>query len=382
MSGKIALRAALSLILAATLGGHELPREVVRHPRPGDTLEARMEWARQDARARGYKTGFWAAYSIERMSEEDCHVGSFHFGSREAGLTLGEILAGRHLDGLPAVPPSVGTTAREVLEGLERKTGPAKMIRKDVALLFRFKDAGRPGPEAVGVSDLDCAFDLEGLPLVWLGGATDDKSLALVRNFFEAGGSEELKKDLIVAAGIHDAPALAIPFLEAVLKSRENVEVRKDAAFWIGQQGGPAALKILRATAIADPSVEVRKGAVFGLSQVELEAAVDELIDLARTAANADVRHEAVFWLGQRASKKAEAALVGFVDKGTDPEVQEQAVFALSELPDNQGVEPLIRIARTHPNPHVRTKAIFWLGECEDPRALKVLIEIVKGIGS
>ncbi|HEX2694958.1 MAG TPA: hypothetical protein VHP61_04345, partial [Acidobacteriota bacterium] len=260
MRGKMALRAALPLILAATLGGHELPREVVRHPRPGDILEVRLEWARREARARGYKTGFWAAYSIERLTEEDSHIGSFHFGSREDEPTLGEVVAGRHLGGLPAAPRSVRTTAREVLEGLERKTGPAKKVRKDIALLLRFKDAGRPGPEDVGTSDLDCAFDLEGLPLVWLGGAADDESLALVRKLYDAGGDEELRKDLIVAAGIHDAPALVIPFLEAVLKSRENDEIRKDAAFWIGQQGGLSALKILRGTARTDPSVEVRKG--------------------------------------------------------------------------------------------------------------------------
>jgi HEAT repeats/PBS lyase HEAT-like repeat len=369
MRGKMALRAALPLILAATLGGHELPREVVRHPRPGDTLEVRIEWARREARARGYKTGFWAAYSIERLTEQDSHIGSFHFGSREDELTLGEVVAGRRLGGPPAAPRSVRTTAREVLEGLERKTGPAKKVRKDIALLLRFKDAGRPGPEDVGISDL-----------VWLGGASDDESLALVHKLYDSRGDRELRKDLVVAAGVHDAPGLVIPFLDEVLKSRENDEIRKDAAFWIGQQGSLSALKILRGTARTDPSVEVRKGAVFGLSQVELEAAVDELIELARTAGNADVRHEAVFWLGQRASKTAEAALVGFVDKDADPEVQEQAVFALSQLPDNQGVEPLIKIARTHPDPHVRTKAIFWLGECKDPRALEALIEIVKGV--
>ncbi len=382
MGAKKALRAVLPLILAATLGGHELPREVVRHPRPGDALSARMEWARREARDRGYKTGFWAAYGISRMMEEHSHIGSFHPGSGENDLTLGEVISGKRLDRSAAASRDIRATAREVLEGLERKAGPAKTIRKDVALLFRFNGAGRPGPEAVEISDLDCDFDLKGLPLVWLGGAPDNESLALIRGLYDAGGGEELRKDLIVAAGIHGAPALVIPFLEAVLKSRENDEVRKDAAFWIGQQGGPAALKILRAAALADPSAEVREGAVFGLSQIELEAAVDELIELARTAGNAEVRHEAVFWLGQRASRKAEAALVGFVDKNPDPEVQEQAVFALSELPDDQGVEPLIRIARTHPNPHIRAKAIFWLGECRDPRALDAIVAIVKGVRS
>ncbi len=382
MRGKRTFGAALPLILAAILGGHELPREVVRNPRPGDALAARMEWARGEARARGYNTGFWAAYSISRMMEADSHIGSFHFGSRETELTLGEIVAGKKLDGPVAAARSVQVTAREVLEDMEGRKAPAKKVRRDVALLFRFKDAGRAMPDHVGISDMDLSFDLEGRPLVWLGDAPDDESLALVRRFYDAGGDAELKKDIVVAAGIHDTPALAIPFLESVLKSRDTDEVRKDAAFWISQQGGPAALKILSVAARTDPSAGVRKGAVFGLSQVELEAAVDELIGLARTAGQAGVRHEAVFWLGQRASKKAEAALVGFVDKNADPEVQEQAVFALSELPDNQGVEPLIRIARTHPNPHIRAKAVFWLGECRDPRALEAIISIAKGTKS
>ncbi len=278
------LRAGLPLILAVALGGHELPREVVRHAGPGESLSARVDWAQREARARGYKTGFWAAYSIERMTGENSHIGSFDFGSRSSELTLGEIIAGKRLDKPASAPRSVQTTAREVLEDLERTPKPAKKVRRDVALLFRFGDTGGARPEHVALSDMDLAFDLKGRPLVWLGGATDEESLGFVRKLFAAAGDEEIKEDLIAAAGIHDTPALAIPFLETVLKSRESDEVRKDAAFWIGQQGGPSALKILGGTARTDPSIEVRKGAVFGLSQVELEAAVDSLIELARTA--------------------------------------------------------------------------------------------------
>ena len=376
------VRSAFPLLLAALLGAHELPREVVRHPNPGEALGARVEWAQREARARGYKAGFWIAYGIERMAEEHSHIGSFDFGSKSSGLTLGEIIAGKREEGSAPAARSVQTTAREVLEDMERTHKPVKKVRKDLALLFQYKAAGG-APGHVDLSDMDLAVDLHGLPLLWLGGAPDRESLDFIRGLFGTATGTDAKEDLITAAGVHDSPDLVIPFLEAVLKGREDDDIRKDAAFWIGQQGGPAALKILARTARTEPSVEVRKGAVFGLSQIETEEAVDELIGLAKTAAEGDVRREAVFWLGQQASKKAEAALVGFVDKSADPEVQEQAVFALSQLPDNQGVEPLIRIAKTHPNPHVRKKAIFWLGECEDdPRALETLISIVKGTRS
>jgi hypothetical protein len=372
------LRAVLPLVLAAVLGGSELPREVVRSPRPADPLAPRWDWARAEARTRAYRTGYWVAYAISRLTGESSHIGSFDFGSRKARLTLGEIVAGTRLEASTAgAGRSVRETARSVLEDMEREKGPEKKVRKDLALLYRYKDAGA-GPEEVAMSDMDLVIDLKGLPLLWLGAASNGDSLALVRKLHSDGGPADFREDLMAAAGVHDAPDLVIPFLDGVLKGGGEARVRKEAAFWIGQQGGPAALRILRDAARTDRSAEVRKNAVFAISQVELEAAVDALIELAKAAGEAGVRREAVFWLGQKASKKAEAALVGFVYDAAELEVREQAVFALSQLPDNQGVEPLIRIVRSHPDSRVRAKAAFWLGECDDPRALDALIAVVK----
>jgi hypothetical protein len=379
MFGRNVARVALPIILAAVLGGHDLPREVVRHPNPGEALGVRYAWAVKEAGARRYKTGYWIGYSVRKQMGEMSFIGSFERDGRSLNLTIEEILAGKNIESSPAGTASVQVTAREVLENLEKKKKTENKILKDVAILFRYGSGNPSTLEKVEMSNLNLAFDLKGLPLVWLGGAQDGESLAMIGRMFDAAPADgKIREHLVAAAGIHGSPELTVPFLDRILKGKDSDHIRKDAAFWIGQQDDPAGLRILKQTARSDKAAEVRKSAVFAISEVELEEAVDDLIDLARTAENSDVRHEAVFWLGQRASKKAEAALEKFAYSDTDAKVQEQAVFALSELRGNEGVEPLIKIAKTHPNPHVRKKAVFWLGESGDPRAVEALIAIVK----
>lgn len=382
MSGRKALGLGLFALMAAALAAHELPREVLVHPRPEDVLGSRVEWALHEAGAKGYQSGFWVGYDIRRLMGERSFIGSWTDDRGSAGPTLEEIFTGRKRpESLVPHAERLRRTAKEVLDDLEMDRTAEKKVWKSVAILLRYgvRTGSQAGPDKVEISNLDLAFDLRGLPLIWLGEASEDQSLTLLRGLYAGAEREETKKHVLAAVGIHNTPALVIPILESILQSRDADDLRKNAAFWIGQQDDAAALKVLRQAARADRSCEVRKGAVFAISQVEFEAAVDELIDLARTAESEDVRHEAVFWLGQRASQKAGAALVEFATRGGDTDVQEQAVFALSQLPENQGVETLIKIARTHPNPHVRKKAVFWLGECHDPRALETLIAIVKG---
>jgi len=366
---------------AATAGDSRLPGEVVRYAGGAVRLEARLAWAVGEAAKPGSGRRLWIGYSIRRLMGEREMIGSTtgHGGAKRE-LTVQEILAGKKiLESRPAGTDEIRRTAREVLDELERPKKDEKKIAKDVGIFLDY-ESGRPASlKDVGLSNLDLAFDFRGRTLYWLGEAGEEESVGLIENLFGRTSEPEAKEGLVVAAGLHGNPRLVVPFLEKILTGRESDKLRKEAAFWIGQQDDPAGLRILVRAATTDRSAEVREGAVFAVSQVELPAAVDELISLARDAGLMDVRKHAVFWLGQIASKKACAALEGFAMKDKDVEVQEHAVFALSQLPDNQGVEPLIKLAKTHPDPRIRKKAVFWLGECDDPRALETLIAIIKG---
>lgn len=376
-------RAALAfliLALAAGLAGRDrVPRELVKCPRPDDALAARRDWALAEAARAGYKDGFWVGWSVRRLMDENSHIGSFSTG-HAPDITLGEFLSGKKSVAAPVDREIVRRTAREILDGLDRKPRAEEpKVWKDIALLTRYGAGARPAPDKVRITELGSEIDLDDRPLVWLGGAADGESIGLLKKDFAAAPAGRVKEHLVAAIGLHGSPDLVLPFLEDVLKSGEADGVRKDAAFWISQQDAPSVLPILLRTAKTDRSLEVAKSAVFGISQVEGPASVDELIALAKGADSDRVRKEAVFWLGQKASKKAGEALVGFAYNDRDLKVQEQAVFALSQLPHNEGVEPLIKIAKTHPDPRIRKKAVFWLGECDDPRALETLVAIVKG---
>jgi hypothetical protein len=313
------------------------------------------------------------------MGEKEM-IGSFRDGVGRRNITIEEILAEKtNLNPETAGGDEVRRTAQKVLEDLEHPKKEEIKVQKDVAIFLNY-ETGRPASlKHVDLSNLDLSFDFRGRPLYWLGEAGQEESFDLVKDLFGQATAGRAKKGLVVAAGLHGNPKLGIPFLAKVLAGGEADDLRKDAAFWIGQQHDAEGLRILVRAAESDRSREVREGAVFAVSQVDLPEAVDELIALARNAKPVDTRKQAVFWLSQIASKKAGPALEDFARNDGDFRVQEQAVFALSELPDNQGVEPLIKLAKTHPDPRVRKKAIFWLSECHDPRALEALIAIVKG---
>jgi hypothetical protein len=377
----VANRKLLGLIAALGLAAGaaaQLPREVVRCRLSGRPLSARLEWGFSESASRGYHSGFWVGYSIRRLMGERSSIGTF--GTDGAGhQTLEEIIAGR-TEEFPGYDGRYGVRrqARRVLEDIEKKGQPDKKVWKDVAVLSRWENPGERTPVRIDMSSLDLPFDFGGLPFIWLDGAEDGESLAWLKAALAGSRSEEAKKHVLAAVGMHQSPALVLPILEAALAGRESVSLRKDAAFWIGQQNDPRACAILAATARSDRSLEVRKHAVFALSQVDLEDSVDGLIALARTADEAEVRKQAVFWLAEKASKKALAALGEIADRDPETAVQEQALFALSEFHDKEAIGILIRVAKTHPNARLRKRAIFWLGESGDPRAVEALIEIVK----
>jgi HEAT repeats/PBS lyase HEAT-like repeat len=356
------------------------PSRIVRPALEAAPLPARFEWALAEAAKSGPATGAWIGYSIERLMEENSHIGSFRGGRISQEPTVADVLAGRAaLAPSPESGDEVRKAAKAALDDLDRKGKPEKKVLKEIGVFLRYKGGRTPALADVSLSNLDLAFDFEALPLYWLGKAQDAESLPLIEKLYAGSREDEAHEGLLAAAGCHGTPSLVVPFLAGVVGGNEPDELRRDAAFWIGQQHDAEGLRILVKAARTDRSEDVREGAVFAISQVELPAAVDEIIALARSAERADVRKKAVFWLGQMASAKAGPTLEEFARKDGDIEVREQAVFALSQLPDNQGVEPLIKLAKTHPDPRLRKKAVFWLGECDDPRALETLIAIIKG---
>jgi hypothetical protein len=376
----VVFAAASGVVGALRHGPTRPPSEVVRPQDGSAPLQTRFDWALGRPAPAGAAKVFWIGYSVEKLMSERSYIGSYD--SRKLGreLTVAEILAGRkEPEAAGGAGDDVRAAAQAALDGIDGRGKPDRKILKELGFFFKYERGKTPVLVEVGLANLDGWFDFEAVPLYWLGKTEAGESVPLVERLYARAGTDESRERLLMAAGCHDAPALAVPFLARVLGGDGPDELRKDAAFWIGQQNDTEGLRILAQAARSDKSKEVREGAVFAISQVDLPAAADVLIALAKGADRPDVRKQAIFWIGQMASEKAGPALEEFARKDGNVEIQKQAVFALSQLPDGQGVEPLIKLAKTHPDPRVRKQAVFWLGESGDPRALETLIAIIKG---
>jgi HEAT repeat protein len=222
--------------------------------------------------------------------------------------------------------------------------------------------------DKVGLPSHNCELDTAGLPVEWVKSVPAAESLAFL--------SRLSLKGAIAAIALHDTPA-ADAALETYLKPGQSVELRKDAAFWLGAARGAAGERRLERVLADDSSQTVREHAVFALSISKDAAALPALIGVSKHDRDAEVRGKALFWMAQKAGKKAVAALGEAADHDPETKVKRQAVFALSQLPEGEGVPELIRVARTHQNREVRKQAFFWLGQSKDPRAAGFLEEVL-----
>jgi HEAT repeats len=226
----------------------------------------------------------------------------------------------------------------------------------------------------IRVASEECALDGGGLPFLWLIGVKPAESVDLLANYVRSAESDgvddkNMGRGALAAIALH-ADAAADRALESFVRPDQREELRKQAAFWLGETRGKSGFAALQKMAKSDPSSEVRSHVTFALSVSHEPGALDEMIRMAKEDESAHVRGQALFWLAQKAGQKAVGAITGAIESDPDTEVKKKAVFALSQLPKDEGVPKLIEVAQTNHNPAVRKQAMFWLGQSNDPRAL------------
>jgi len=190
-----------------------------------------------------------------------------------------------------------------------------------------------------------------------------------------------------------------------------GVGTRREAVFWLGQNGDPRALRMLH-TVIenASESNKVRAHAIFALTHggdtpesefawlrsVYARLDGDELKESIIQGMQEDegaggrwlieraldrneptkLRRNAIFWAGQR-EETPTAELVRVYRETENESLREHAIFVLSQRQDDAATDALIRIARDDEDRRMRSKALFWLGQKDDPRARKLIADLI-----
>jgi hypothetical protein len=265
-------------------------------------------------------------------------------------------------------------------EVVGRSDEPVKLEGSDRIRVLLRAEGGRVGK--IRMFSEDCPVDVGGLPLVWIEDVRPAEGVALLAGLVgrpgdEGRSSKRLDDGALAAIAAHADPS-ADAALERFVAAGQPRELRKQAAFWMGNARGARGYEVLRRLVKDDADRGFREHAIFALTQSKEPKSIDTIIEVAHRDPDAHVRGQALFWLAQSAARRAPAAITAALDDDPEVEVKKKAVFALSQLPKDEGVPLLIKVAETHPSLEVRKQAMFWLGQSQDARALAFFENVLK----
>jgi len=287
---------------------------------------------------------------------------------------------------------------------------PSVETRSLGVFLLRDSQAGG-SPVRVEVYNLARRHEYSGYPVYWLGRASNEESLAALRQLAESGGarSTELAADAVGAIALHDDRRVA-EVLGALARSRLPSDVRARA---VRALGGPRpepqtrellaqlardereaqdvrraalsayarardaqALTFLQGLYDSVQSGDLKRSALAGAARNENRAgAAAFVIRVASTDEDGELRKQARHLLGEMAGEQALGGAAPRTD--ADTELQKHAVVAVSKRPAAEWVPLLIGVARTHQKPEVRRQALVILGRTDDPAAFEFLKSVV-----
>jgi len=211
-----------------------------------------------------------------------------------------------------------------------------------------------------------CPVRAEG-PVHALAGIDQDTSIAWLAD--QAAG-KTAGEDALPALALHAGEA-ATTALARFTEAGRDPELRRNAAFWLGQARGQAGLPRLLTLARGDESADFMRHLAFVLSQSELAPAAAELRRLAQQHADPGVRGQALFWMAESGADAAREDILNVLGQTQDTELLHQAVFALSRLED--GDAALVALIEGGYPREAKRQALFWLGQSGSPQAMAFL---------
>ena len=215
-------------------------------------------------------------------------------------------------------------------------------------------------------------------PVFWLDHLDNEASFHYLKEVIENDGYPgKVIKPAILVLSLHEQ-CKVIPFLTEIAGGDRYIEIRKSAAFWLGQIPEETSLRALVRLFEKEETLEMKENLVFAMGQHESKEAVGQLAKIAYDEKKLRLREKAVFWLGQVDGEESLDVLVDLLSQTRETKLKEKIVFSLSQHDSDRSASVLIDLAKNERNREVRKKAIFWLGQLAGRKTLQVLGDIVE----
>jgi len=235
--------------------------------------------------------------------------------------------------------------------------------------------AGVAAPEAPQPPDPETELRLYALnALIGMGA---DEAWPLLQKVMADSNDPVMRRRAIMVLGQVDHPA-AFEMLVNLARSDADIEVRREAVFWLSQSSehSDEAAEILAELALAPGDEELRQRAIFALGQTDSPLAQETLRSVALDSSlSTEIRGAALMWLSESGAAALDL-LREVIATDPDIEIRKRALFGLSQIEDPAAASYMLDLARSDADPEIRRTAIFFLVQRDDSASVDLLIEL------
>jgi HEAT repeat protein len=151
--------------------------------------------------------------------------------------------------------------------------------------------------------------------IFWLGQKRSEDNASYLKGLYPRVKADALKEKIIFSLSQQRGFGNPEWIMNIALDPKESIEMRKQALFWAGQNGGaPTEAFASLYDKMTDP--EIKEQLIFVLSQKSRDGkALEKLMEIAKNDKDKELRSKAVFWLGQSRDPRAAKFLEDLISK-------------------------------------------------------------------
>ena len=192
--------------------------------------------------------------------------------------------------------------------------GDLEVRKRAVFALSQYRDARARQALQRAAEDEKLPEDVRGDAIFWLGqGRTLD--LEYFKGLFRKTKSEDMRNRILTSVGQSSAPEASAWLVEIARDKSFDTETRKQAIFWAGQKRTFDLEQLTALYDQSRGDTEFQNHLLFIYSQRHESAAVDKLMAIAKSDPNIELRKQALFWLGQKNDPRVRQFIRDLINK-------------------------------------------------------------------
>jgi HEAT repeat protein len=209
---------------------------------------------------------------------------------------------------------SKGEQAIPALDSVLFSSGDREIRKQAVFALSRQSDPRARQALQRAAEDEKMPDDVRGDAIFWLGqGRTID--LAFFKSFFGKIKSQDLRNRILTSVGQSSMPEASAWLLDVARDKSLDTETRKQAIFWASQKRSVDLDQLATIYDQARGDTDFQQHLLFIYSQRRESGAVDKLMAIAKSDPNVELRKQALFWLGQKNDPRVRQFIRDLINK-------------------------------------------------------------------